>query len=72
MVQWFVGIGLVWVLLLVEPFLALPDLLIQQVAAGVDGVFPQSAAGSGDLPATGSWFDFFLGRGFLTLDEYAG
>ena len=61
MVQWFVGLGLVWSWF--EPLLSL-GLLLQQVELGVDVVFPQAAAGSGDLPATGSWFDFFLSRIF--------
>ena len=58
MVQWC---GLVWFNLdkRVEPSLALPGLLLQQVEPGVDLVSPQVAAGSGDLPATGRWFDFF-------------
>ena len=50
-----VWVGLVWLSL----FSALLGLLLQQVEPGVDDVFPQVAAGSGDLPATGRWFDFF-------------
>ena len=62
---WF---GLVWLNL----FSALPGLLLQQVEPGVDGVFPQVIAGSGDLPATGSWFDFFQSRVFSLEMKFAG
>ena len=58
-----------WTLfLVVEPFPALPDLLPLQV----DVVFPQVTAGSGDLPATGSWFDFFQSRVFSLEMKFAG
>ena len=58
-------VGLGWVWFWLDPFLlCLVFSLLQQVAAGVDGVFPQFVAGSGGLPATGSWCDFFLSRIF--------
>ena len=53
MVQWF---GLV--LSELNPRFALSLGLLQQVEPGVDEVFPQVTAGSGDLSATERWFDF--------------
>ena len=53
MIQWF---GLV--LSELNPRFALRLGLVQQVEPGVDDVFPQVTAGSGDLSATERWFDF--------------